>query len=209
MKILLVDDHAIVREGYKALISMSINDVELFEAENGKQAFSVLKNKKVDIMILDINLTHESGLVLARQFLEIQADLKIIFFSMFEDGAILQRAMDTGAMGYISKQSDPGILVSAIQVVDKGQKYIEKDLAVKIAKRLLTNQIDIESRLTSREFDIFIAYAMKKNRQETAEDLGVSTKTISNALTTIKRKLDVEVSDFPSLAVQHGYIGST
>lgn len=208
MNILLVDDHAIVREGYKALVSLSLENVEVFEASNGEQAFTVLNTKKIDIMILDINLTHESGLVLARQFLELQPELKIIFFSMFEDGAILQRAMDTGAMGYISKQSDPGILVSAIQVVEKGQKYIEKNLAVKIAKRLLTNQIDIESRLTSREFDIFIAYAMKKNRQETADELGVSTKTISNALTTIKRKLDVEVSEFPSLAVQHGYIGS-
>lgn len=208
MNILLVDDHAIVREGYKALVSLSLKNVEVFEASNGEQAFTVLNTKQIDIMILDINLTHESGLVLAKQFLELQPGLKIIFFSMFEDGAILQRAMDTGAMGYISKQSDPGILVSAIQVVEKGQKYIEKNLAVKIAKRLLTNQIDIENRLTSREFDIFIAYAMKKNRQETADELGVSTKTISNALTTIKRKLDVEVSEFPSLAAQHGYIGS-
>ncbi len=209
MNIILVDDHSVVREGYKALIKTLIPDAVLFEAANGKETMVILNEHDVQIMILDINLAHESGLVLAQQFLKTKPNLSIIFFSMFEDGAILQRAMESGAMGYISKQSDPEILISAIQVVSKGQKYIEKDLAMKLAKRLLSDQIDIQSRLTAREFEIFIAFAMKKNRAETAEELDISIKTISNTLTTIKRKLGVEVSEFSDLAIQHGYIGST
>lgn len=208
MNILLVDDHSVVREGYKALIKMLLPEAKLSEASNGKESSMALKQHVIDIMILDINLAHESGLVLAQGFLQSYPKLKIIFFSMFEDVAILQRAMETGAMGYISKQSDPEVLISAIQVVSKGQKYIEKDLAVQLAKRLLTEQIDIQSRLTAREFEIFIAFAMKKSRVETANNLNISIKTISNTLTTIKRKLNVEVSEFGELAVQHGYIGS-
>lgn len=208
MNIVLVDDHSVVREGYKALIKMMLPEAEICEAANGKESFMALKQFDIDMMILDINLAHESGLVLAQQFLQSYPKLKIIFFSMFEDGAILQRAMESGAMGYISKQSDPEVLISAIQVVSKGQKYIEKNLAVRLAKRLLTDQIDIQSRLTAREFEIFIAFAMKKSRVETAEDLNISIKTISNTLTTIKRKLNIEVSEFAELAVQHGYIGS-
>lgn len=208
MNILLVDDHSVVREGYKALIKMMLPQAHLFEGANGKESLIALKQHHIDIMILDINLAHESGLVLAKQFLQRYSKLKIIFFSMFEDGAILQRAMQTGAMGYISKQSDPEVLISAIQVVNKGQKYIEKDLAMRLAKRLLTEQIDIQSRLTTREFEIFIAFAMKKNRAETASELNISIKTISNTLTTIKRKLNVEVSEFAELAIQHGYIGA-
>lgn len=208
MNIILVDDHSVVREGYKALIKMMLPQAQLFEAANGKESLLALAQHDIDIMILDINLAHESGLVLANKFLQSTPNLKIIFFSMFEDGAILQRAMQTGAMGYISKQSDPEILISAIQVVNKGQKYMEKDLAMRLAKRLLTDQIDIQSRLTAREFEIFIAFAMKKNREETANELNISIKTISNTLTTIKRKLNVEVVEFAELAIQHGYIGS-
>ncbi|WP_412971036.1 response regulator [Glaciecola sp. MF2-115] len=208
MNIIIVDDHSVVREGYKALINMMIPEAKLYEAANGQESLNALKDNDIDLMILDINLAHESGLVLAQQFLKSHPSLKIIFFSMFEDGAILQRAMETGAMGYISKQSDPEVLISAIQVVNKGQKYIEKDLAVRLAKRLLTDQIDIQSRLTAREFEIFIAFAMKKSRVETAKNLDISIKTISNTLTTIKRKLNVEVNEFSDLAIQHGYIGS-
>lgn len=208
MNILLVDDHAVVREGYKTLITALIPDTSVFEAECGKTTFEQLADNQFDLIILDINLALESGLILAKQILQQYPDAKIIFFSMFEDGAILRRASETGAMGYISKQSDPQTLISAIEQVQKGQKYIQQEIAIKLAKQLLNEQIDIEARLTNREFQIFIAFAMKKNRHEIANELGVSTKTISNTLTTIKRKLDVDANDFASLAVQHGYIGA-
>ncbi len=208
MNILLVDDHEVVREGYKTLISALIPETSVHEAECGKTTFQRLNDLKFDLIILDINLALESGLILAKQILHKYPDMKIIFFSMFEDGAILRRASETGAMGYISKQSDPQTLISAIEEVQKGHKYIQQEIAIKLAKQLLNEQIDIEARLTNREFQIFIAFAMKKNRHEIANELSVSTKTISNTLTTIKRKLEVEVNDFTSLAVQHGYIGS-
>jgi len=209
MNILLVDDHAVVRQGYKSLINVMMPEYTVLQAADGAQAKRILREQQVDLMILDINLGHESGLVLAQQFFDINKQLKIIFFSMFEDGAILHRAMESNAMGYISKQSDPEVLISAIRIVLKGQKYIEQPLAMKLAKQLLNEQMDIQSRLTLREFEVFIAFAMKKSRKQAAQDLGVTVKTISNTLTVIKRKLGIEVNEFKTLAAQHGYIGTT
>lgn len=209
MNILLVDDHAVVRQGYKSLINVMMPEYTVLQAADGAQAKRILREQQVDLMILDINLGHESGLVLAQQFFDINKQLKIIFFSMFEDGAILHRAMESNAMGYISKQSDPEVLISAIRIVLKGQKYIEQPLAMKLAKQLLNEQMDIQSRLTLREFEVFIAFAMKKSRKQAAQDLGITVKTISNTLTVIKRKLGIEVNEFMALAAQHGYIGTT
>jgi DNA-binding NarL/FixJ family response regulator len=208
MKILLVDDHAVVREGYRALLNVMLPGHQVLDAKDGEQTCDILRQQTIDIMVLDINLERESGLVLSKRFLAIQPDVKIIFFSMFEDGAILQRALRAGAMGYISKNNPPDVLISAIKVVAGGQKYIEQSLAVKLANQLLNDNIDIESKLTKREFEIFIAIAMNKSRFDVAEELELSVKTVSNTLTVIKRKLNAVPSEFASIAGQHGYIGS-
>ena len=126
---------------------------------------------------------------------------------MFEDCAILQRAMQTGAMGYISKSSPPDTLISAIKVVAKGQKYIERSLAVNLANQLLNADVDIAAKLTKREFEIFMVTAMGKTRFDIANELALSVKTVSNALTVIKRKLNTTPSEFTELATKHGYIG--
>jgi len=209
MNVLIVDDHAVVREGYRALLNAMMPTLGVFDAGNSVCAFNVLGENAIDIMILDINLANESGLVLASQFLEKYPALKIIFFSMFEDSVILQRAMQTGAMGYISKSSPPDTLISAIKVVGKGQEYIERALAVNLANQLLDTNMDLSAKLTKREFEIFIAIAMKKSRVTIADELGVSSKTISNALTVIKRKLNASPSDFTGLATKYGYIGNS
>lgn len=110
-------------------------------------------------------------------------------------------------MGYISKSSSPSALISAIKVVGKGQKYIERSLAVNLANQLLDHDVDLSAKLTKREFEIFIAIAMRKGRNQIAEELGVSAKTISNALTVIKRKLNASPSEFSEIAKKHGYVG--
>lgn len=207
MNILIVDDHAVVREGYRALLNAMLPEYHVFDCENGKQANAILSSVNIDILVLDINLSNESGLVLAPQFLAIVPALKIIFFSMFEDCLILQRAMESGAIGYISKSSSPSALISAIKVVGKGQKYIERSLAVNLANQLLDHDVDLSAKLTKREFEIFIAIAMRKGRNQIADELGVSAKTISNALTVIKRKLNASPSEFSEIAKKHGYVG--
>ena len=207
MNILLVDDHAVVREGYKALLNAMMPECTVLEAADGEQTHRLLKTHNIDTLVLDINLAKESGLLLAADFLATQPNLKIIFFSMFEDCAILQRAMQTGAMGYISKSSPPDTLISAIKVVAKGQKYIERSLAVNLANQLLNADVDIAAKLTKREFEIFIATAMGKTRFDIANELALSAKTVSNALTVIKRKLNTIPAEFTELATKHGYIG--
>ena len=123
----------------------------VLEAADGQQTHRLLKTHNINTLVLDINLAKESGLLLAADFLATQPNLKIIFFSMFEDCAILQRAMQTGAMGYISKSSPPDTLISAIKVVAKGQKYIERSLAVNLANQLLNADVDIAAKLTKRK----------------------------------------------------------
>lgn len=209
MNILLVDDHSIVRTGYRSLIELMLPEFTIFEAASGAQTLQITNHHQIDILVMDINLDKESGLIVAKDCLTLHPRIAVIFFSMFEDGAILQRAMEIGASGYISKNSEPDTLISAIKVVAKGQKYIEQQLAVKLANQILTEKMDIQSLLTRREFDVFIRFSLKKTRIEVAEELGLSTKTISNTLTVIKRKLKVDVPEFRSIAARHGYIGTS
>ena len=207
INILLVDDHAVVRQGYAALLSMMIPSSQIAEAENAQQTMAALDSQQFDVVILDINLEHSSGLSLAPRIHARNGRSKIIFFSMFDEAAVIHRAMQAGAAGYISKRSKPETMIEAIKSVLKGKTYIEHDLAMKLAAYSYGDDKDISDLLTQREFDVFMGVAKGLSRSKIAAGLNISDKTVSNTVTQLKSKLQVATNtELVHLAIEKGLV---
>lgn len=207
MNILIVDDHAVVRQGYLALLSMMLNDAEISEAANAQQTLKILNDKPIELIILDINLENTSGLQLAGQLMRRWPKVKIIFFSMFDEPSVVSRALQTGAMGYLSKRSNPEVMIEAIKSVLAGKRYIEHSIAIQLATHQMSQPESAVEQLTQREFDIFVSTAKGLDRSQIAQNLSVSCKTVSNTLTQLKQKLQVSTNtELVHLAIEQGFL---
>ncbi|MEC8903316.1 MAG: response regulator transcription factor, partial [Pseudomonadota bacterium] len=132
---------------------------------------------------------------------------KVLMFSMFDDISIIDRAMKLGAMGYVSKQSEPDVLISAVTSIIKGRRYLEHNTAIELATFNLSHSGGNLTDLTQRELDIFLGIANGLCRKQVAESLNISEKTVSNVITQLKRKLELQTNaEFVHLAIKQGYI---
>ena len=201
MKLLLVDDHAVVREGVQRLLSMSVQ-ATVFEAKTGREALTVFRAEKPEVVILDLNLPGSGGLDLLRRLLIEDAKVKVLIFSMHTTPLYVARALQAGAKGYVSKGAGAEELVEAIQQIIAGGKYVEKDLAADLAVGLLGSE-DTGKPLSARELDIMRLLAKGKGLSDIADALGISYKTVANTCTGMKHKLLVErTSDLIRVAVE-------
>ena len=207
MDILLVDDHAIVREGFSTLLSSVLDGAVVTNAKNSQQATGALRKKQYDLIILDINLGATSGLTLAEYIVQRWANAKVLMFSMFDDISIIDRAMKIGVMGYVSKQCEPDVLINAVTSIIKGRHYLEHSTAIELATFNLSHSGGNLTDLTQRELDIFLGIANGRCRKRVAESLNISEKTVSNVMTQLKRKLELQTNaEFVHLAIKQGYI---
>ena len=201
MKLMLVDDHAVVREGVRRLLSLSI-DATVVEATTGREAVSVFKAEKPEVVILDLNLPGSGGLDLLRRILIEDAKTKVLIFSMHTTPLYVARALQAGAKGYVSKSAGAEELVEAIKQVIAGGRYVERDLASDLAVSVLGSD-DSGKALSTRELDIMRLLAKGKGLGDIADALGISYKTVANTCTAIKHKLLVErTSDLIRVAVE-------
>ena len=201
MKLLLVDDHAVVREGVRRLLSVSV-DAEVIEAKTGREALAVFKTEKPAVVILDLNLPGSGGLDLLRRLLIEDPKTKVLIFSMHTTPLYVARALQAGAKGYISKGAGAEELVEAIRQVMAGGKYVERDLAADLAVNVLGSD-ESGKALSARELDIMRLLAKGKGLSDIADALGISYKTVANTCTAMKHKLLVErTSDLIRVAVE-------
>ena len=201
MKLLLVDDHAVVREGVRRLLSVSL-EATLFEAQTGREALTVFRAEKPEVVILDLNLPGSGGLDLLRRLLIEDPKTKVLIFSMHTTPLYVARALQAGAKGYISKSAGAEELVEAIRTVMAGGKYVERELAADLAVNVLGSD-DSGKPLSPRELDIMRLLAKGKGLSDIADALGISYKTVANTCTSIKHKLLVDrTSDLIRLAVE-------
>ena len=207
MKILITDDHSVVRQGYASLLSTMLDGCEIFEAVSGEEAVGQYKKAKPDLVIMDINLPGISGIEAASRILQADEDAKILFFSMFDEAPVVKQALDTGGMGYITKSGTPETLLDAVQKISAGQIFIEYNLVMKLA---LNAQDVSDSRLrelTQREFEVFVMLAKGESNQSIADTLSISIKTVSNYVTTLKSKLSLSsTAEIVHLAIEAGLI---
>ncbi len=201
MKLLLVDDHTVVREGVRRLLSVSV-DVTVIEAATGREALSVFRAEKPEVVILDLNLPGSGGLDLLRRLLIEDPKTRVLIFSMHTTPLYVARALQAGAKGYISKGAGAEELVDAIKQVMAGGRYVERDLAADLAVNVLGSEGSGKA-LSARELDIMRLLAKGKGLSDIADALGISYKTVANTCTAIKHKLLVErTSDLIRVAVE-------
>jgi len=191
ISILLVDDHAIVREGYRALLAKQPGLQVVAEAGDGAEAYRLFKEFLPNLLITDISLPGSSGLELIARIKQRRADAKILVFSMHQNPGFAVQAMRAGALGYVTKSSPPEDLLRAIREVHAGRHTLSADIAQALAlEKLGSERIALET-LTVREFEILRLLVDGRSSDEIAQTLNISPKTVGNCHYLIKRKLGV------------------
>lgn len=195
IKIVLVDDHAIVRAGFNMLISANALFEVVGEASRGEMVMQLYEDLKPDIVIMDLSMPGMGGLAASQRLTQRYAEALIIVFSVYENQVYIARALSSGAKGYITKNSAPELLFDAINTVISGGIYIEDGLVNNGEEdNRFINYKSIVSELSDREFDVFRLLVQGVKIENIANDLSLASKTVANYITQIKKKLQVNTS---------------
>jgi DNA-binding NarL/FixJ family response regulator len=190
INILIVDDHAIVREGLNTILSLELGFSIAGMAKNASEAMKIIDSQKVDIVILDISLPGRSGLDILKEVKKSHPRVRIIMLSIYPEDRFAMCAFKAGASGYLTKEMAPEMIVDAIRKVYSGGKYITSDLAEKMADEL--NELIVSNpheRLSDREFDVMCLIGSGKSLVDIAEKMGISDRTVSTYRTRILKKM--------------------
>lgn len=202
MTILLVDDHAIVRDGLKRLLA-TMDFGEILEAANGREALVIARARRPDLVILDLNLPGLGGLELLRRLIQLEAR-RVLVLSMHAEPLYAKRALEAGAAGYVTKNVSPDELLVAVRRVAGGGRYVEAEIAQALAVQGAEASQSFDN-LTPRELEIMRLLATGASLAEIAEAVGVGYKTVANACSLIKSKLGVSrTADLVRLAIETG-----
>ena len=196
ISILLIDDHPVVRTGYRRLLESTPDMSVVAEADSGEKGYQLYVEHQPDVTILDLNMPGIGGLETIRRIKAYNPAAGILVFSMLNNITMAQRSFEAGARGFISKQSGIGEMIHAVQQVNSGKKYIESELAALQAmnaahKDTSTGAID---RLTKREFQIFKLLAEGNSNAQIAKKLTISHKTVGVHHANLMRKLQLQNS---------------
>jgi two-component system, NarL family, invasion response regulator UvrY len=188
-KVLLVDDHAIVREGYRRLLEHEANISVVGEAGSAAQAYERARSLQPDVVVMDIALPGVSGIEATRRMLRDQPQLRILMFSMYDDAIYARRALDAGALGYLSKATAPEVLVRAVHAVSRGERYVSPDVASHIAGAAAQPAKAQIAALSPREFEVLRLLVQGQTVRSISEKLALSEKTVANHQSAIRDKL--------------------
>ncbi len=191
IKILIIDDHAIVREGYARLISSHPEFGLCGMASSGESGYALLLEQKPDIVISDLSMKGISGLKFLEKALARDAEQKIIICSFYDSIQMVNLAISRGAKGFVSKASSPDCVLDAILAVSKGEVFMCHETKIQQFVSIFGKEEKLLASLTNSEFETFRLLALGKSIEECAETLNLSEKTISNYQTAIKRKLSL------------------
>ena len=209
ISVLIVDDHAVVRAGYKTYLSLSNKIGDIYEADCGETACQQYIQQRVDVVVMDLSMPGMGGLECIRRLINRDPLCKVLVFSIHNEIIYATRAIKSGAKGYITKSSIPETLVTAVCSIAKGQTYIDAEMAQQLAMSMVTEQTDdskVKS-LSPREFDVFCLIANGSSSHEVADKLHLSYKTVCNHSTAIQEKLAVKtIAEFTLLATRQGLI---
>jgi two-component system, NarL family, invasion response regulator UvrY len=191
IRILLVDDHAIVREGYRSLLEKQPRMQIVGEAEDGNQAYERSLTTSPDVIIMDLSMPGQGGLEAISRICERLRGVRILVFSMHQNPAFAIQATRAGAKGYVSKSSSPDVLIRAVYDVFNGRHALSSDIAQALALSKLGGEHGALDELTVREFEILRMLVDAQSAEDIANALHISPKTVSNCHYQIKKKLGV------------------
>lgn len=207
IKVMLVDDHAVVRAGYRMLLKGTPFIEVVREASSGEAACREYRDCPADVVIMDLSLPGMGGLEAIRRIISRDNSAKILVFSMHEDIVFVEQAIQAGARGYLTKKSAPQLLVEAVQKLANGEPYIDPELARIMAYEKSRGQGSPLSDLSTREFEIFCMLAEGMKTTEIAGQLSLGYKTVANYSSQIKSKLEATSNaDIARLAIRYNII---
>ncbi len=216
MKVMLVDDHAVVRMGFKLLLEAEADTQVVAEADRAESALAALDQMALgqgeknptwpDVVVMDLAMPGMGGLEAIKRLKAKHPSLKVLALSAFEDSSHPKRALEAGAMGYLSKRSAPEALIDALRMVQSGQRYLD----IPTAQRLALQQTLPEGPLavlSAREFAVFLQLAHGKSVNQISEALSLSSSTVGTHLYNIKQKLKLSnQAEMTLLALRHELI---
>ncbi len=192
--VLLVDDHAVVREGYRLLLERAGDIHVLGEAADAAGAIAQYEALRPTVVVMDIALPGVSGIDALREIRGKSPDARVLIFSMYEDAIFAQRALKAGAQGYVTKASAPATLVEAVRAVAAGRMYLTPSLAQDLALRSLSPEPPRGDELSAREFEVLRLLVQGVAVRDIAAQLGLTVKTVANHQSLIRQKLGVETA---------------
>ena len=209
IRVLLADDHPVVRSGYLRLLEQAGDIRVVHEAGDADTAYAAFVADPPDVLVTDLSMPGGGGLALIRRLLQRASDARILVFSMHDGGLLVRRAFEAGARGFLTKASPPDSLVEAVRALHAGRRYLAPELPAALLQRDPQAESERLAALSGREFEIFRLLAQGCSAAECAQTLKVSAKTISNHQTVIKDKLGVATSAaLAHLAIRHRVIST-
>lgn len=210
IRILLVDDHPIVRIGYRRLLEQAGDITVAAEAKRADEAYTAFITQAPDITVTDLSMPGIGGVELIRRIIARDSAARVLVFSMHDGPQLVRRALEAGARGFLSKSSAPENLIEAVRTVHLGGHYLSEDLSPELIKRDARYEATQLESLAPREFEIFRLLAQGRSLAECARTLNLSPKTVSNYQTAIKEKLGVStLAALVHLAIRNGIICSS
>lgn len=205
IRVMVAEDHTIVREGIKQLIGLASDLQVVGEASSGEQLLEILRHTPCEVVLLDISMPGISGLEAISRIRALSEPPAVLMLSMHDEAQMAARALKSGASGYATKDSDPALLLTAIRRVAAGGRYIDPDLADRMVFEVsLTDDRPPHALLSEREFSVFKRLVEGANVNDIAQQMALSSKTISTHKARLMQKLKVQsVADLVKYAVEH------
>lgn len=207
IRVMLVDDHAVARAGYRFLLD-NLDDIQVAaDASSGEEALRLYADVRPDVVILDLTMPGIGGRETLVQLKKRWPDVRVLVCTMHETTALIDHTLQAGAAGYISKNSSPEVLVTAVRKIANGHKYIDAELAQNMLTSHHAGQGGEIGSLSAREFRILCMFAEARSLEDIAAELSLSSKTVANYLTVIKEKLQVSSTpELVRLAISKGLV---
>jgi len=210
IKVLLVDDHMVVRAGFRMLLASQPFIGEIIDIERGELAVKECERFQPDVVVMDLSMPGIGGLEAIRRLCKYHPNVLILVYSIHDEKIYIERALDAGARGYVSKNSAAEVLAEAVAVIASGKSYIEQGLLPEVSDIYVTETKKPRHKLKAlspREFDVFRLLSKGLNAHNVANELCLSYKTICNYNTQIKSKLNANTSaDLANIAMVHNII---
>lgn len=207
LRVMLVDDHAVVRGGFKVLLQ-TWDDVQVVaEADSGEEALRIHDSVAPDVVVMDIAMAGMGGIEASKRLLALDPKVRILALSAHEDSSYAKRALQAGALGYLSKRTAPEVLIDALRMVARHQRFIDPIIAQRMANQRTDSDTQDIDKLSPREFEVFILLAKGKSVVDISQSLGLSASTVGTHLYKVKLKLQLSnQSEMTLLAMRHGLL---
>jgi two-component system invasion response regulator UvrY len=210
LRVMLVDDHAVVRSGFKVLLQ-TWDDVQVVaEADSGEEALRIHDSVSPDVVVMDIAMAGMGGIEAIKRLVAKHPQIRVLALSAHEDTSYSKRAFQAGALGYLSKRTAPEVLIDAIRLVAQGKRFIDPGIAQRMAMQDLSGETDPLALLSPREFEVFMQIARGQSVLAVAETLNLSVSTVGTHVHKIKQKLELtNTSEITLLAMRQGLIDTS